>query len=258
MALPSRSKRIVLALDHSHDPQALALALLLARHLHCDIETLFVEDTDLLRLAQLPFSREVSLQSAILRPIDSERLQRELRQQAQESKRRLEQASHKNQIQSSFAVVRDSVSDLLQSIAQPDYFILGRRPQTPSWEVSVNGPIITLFDGSKESQLALQTAARAAPRNQLLVLVPTKSIEGFNQLQQQAFSQLQSLATSARFLTIPGDDITIISETVRSYRASTLILPYRKQFTEKRALTTLLERWGGSLLLVRHANGTSS
>ena len=50
-------RRILVALDASaHSHAALAAAVALAARLHAEIEGLFVEDINLLRLAELPFT----------------------------------------------------------------------------------------------------------------------------------------------------------------------------------------------------------
>lgn len=55
----------------------------LARELEAEFLGLFVEDADLLRLASLPFAREVGLASASLLAMDVAALERQLRLQAQ-------------------------------------------------------------------------------------------------------------------------------------------------------------------------------
>jgi len=64
---------------HGARPEAAAR---LARELEAEFLGLFVEDADLVRLASLPFAREVGLASASLLSMDLSGLERQLRAQA--------------------------------------------------------------------------------------------------------------------------------------------------------------------------------
>ena len=65
-------RRILVALDASrHSLAALEAAAELAARLKAELVGLFVEDIDLLRLAGLPFAREIRYPSAIIQQLDS-------------------------------------------------------------------------------------------------------------------------------------------------------------------------------------------
>ena len=63
------SLRILVALDASpYSHAAIEVATILAADLRAELQALFIEDIDLLRLAALPFTREVDETSASMRP----------------------------------------------------------------------------------------------------------------------------------------------------------------------------------------------
>ena len=61
------SRRILVAIDTSpHGSAALEAAARLATELRAELEGLFIEDINLLRLAGLPFAREIQLGDGVL------------------------------------------------------------------------------------------------------------------------------------------------------------------------------------------------
>lgn len=76
-------ERIIVLLDSSRAARAaLAAAAELAARREARLLGLFVEDTDLLRSASLPFGREIGFTSGRIRPISTTDMERRLRQQA--------------------------------------------------------------------------------------------------------------------------------------------------------------------------------
>ena len=63
-------EKILVSLDSSkHSLAALLAAVQLARHFDADLKGIFVEDTTLLSLAEMPFRQEVGEYTAIVREI---------------------------------------------------------------------------------------------------------------------------------------------------------------------------------------------
>ena len=76
-------ERIVVALDASpHSLAALRAAAQLAATIQAELYGLFVEDSDLLRLCDLPFCQEIGSFSATVRRLDSRSVERTLRVRA--------------------------------------------------------------------------------------------------------------------------------------------------------------------------------
>ena len=104
-------RRILVALDASpHSQAALEAASELADVLKAELVGIFVEDVNLLRLAGLPFAREVGYPSGTDRPLDSPSMERELRIQAEQARQTLAGVAVRRQIRWSFRVVRGQVA----------------------------------------------------------------------------------------------------------------------------------------------------
>ncbi len=125
-ALVSR-RRIVVALDASAQSRtALEAAAKLAATLEADLSGVFVEDADLLRLAELPFAREVVPGLPARRVADAVAMERTLRRLAAQAQRELEELSLRYRVASSFTVVRGHVlQELLEAASGADIFALG-------------------------------------------------------------------------------------------------------------------------------------
>ena len=73
-------RRILVALDASaHSLAAVEAAARLAEKVDAELEGLFVEDVNLIRLARLELAREIDVLSARLRDLESQQLERQLR-----------------------------------------------------------------------------------------------------------------------------------------------------------------------------------
>ena len=120
-------KRILVALDTSaHSHAALEAAASMAARLDAELLGLFVQDLQLLQLAQLPFAREVGLTSAGRRTLDVKSMEVALNAQAQKAKTVFEATAHRHGLQCSFRVTRGHVvAELLAASAGVDLLALG-------------------------------------------------------------------------------------------------------------------------------------
>ncbi|MDX1434271.1 MAG: hypothetical protein R3286_17655, partial [Gammaproteobacteria bacterium] len=79
-----RSRRILVAITAPRRSRhMLAAAAALARRMHAELEALFVEDAELLGVADLPVTHEIDLAGGGIRALDSGRLARAMRAEAQ-------------------------------------------------------------------------------------------------------------------------------------------------------------------------------
>jgi hypothetical protein len=173
---PSRiaTRRIAVALDASdHGLRLLELAAGVAALLEAELEGIFVEDTQLLSSAGLPFLRELRLATLDEPALDVERLQREMRAVARRVREALEQSARTCGVTCSFRVWRgDLEAEILAAAVDAELFALGRigrfaplgkrlkgtRPRRATGDLTVG----VLFDGSEAAARALATAAELA------------------------------------------------------------------------------------------------
>ncbi len=173
------ARRILVALDSSsYGLAALEAAAKLAVEARAELEGLFVEDINLLRLAGLPFAQEVTYPSAAPRPLDVTSVENALRDRADEVRRALAEACHRVSVRWSFRVTRGPVTrTTLEAGAAADLLIMGRQSSTIAasrrWRLRRAGTILVVFDGSEASQRALEVATRLGrneSRNVVVVL----------------------------------------------------------------------------------------
>ncbi len=103
-------RRVVVATAAPGAAAALATAVELARAMHADLRGVFVESTDLLALATLPFAGEVGFPSPGRRALDVESMQRGLRAQARRVERELASVVAGRPLRWSFDVVRSRMT----------------------------------------------------------------------------------------------------------------------------------------------------
>ncbi len=118
--------RLVVELAHStSDPETLRCFAQFARLLDLELHGLFVEDEALLALADLPFAREIRLPTHDWGPMDTDRLERELQQQATMIRRRLEAAVRAAGVANGFEVLRgDPGTCLVEQARATDIIVL--------------------------------------------------------------------------------------------------------------------------------------
>ena len=103
-------RRILVGLDSSPTSlRGLAVAAEMAARLDAELVGLFVEDDNLLRLARLPHSYEIGLQSARSRNLDPDAISRLFKQMAERARQALRRAAERENVRCSFEVARGSV-----------------------------------------------------------------------------------------------------------------------------------------------------
>jgi hypothetical protein len=95
----------------------LATAAQIAAAMGLDIEGLFIEDEELLGLAALPFVTELTPGSAVARPMEPARLEKEMRAAAGALQQALERAARMTRANWRFASVRGEIGAVLSTAA---------------------------------------------------------------------------------------------------------------------------------------------
>jgi nucleotide-binding universal stress UspA family protein len=150
-------RRIVVGLDFGPQSRpALEAAASLAGDLDAELEALFVESEELLRMAGMPFAREVGVGSASARRLDPAALERTLEAHARQARRALAALAEARPLRWRLRVTRGSVTEELVATATPDDLtVVG----IPGW-------------GAEALRLAPETPAT------LLVLPPSGRFRG--------------------------------------------------------------------------------
>lgn len=229
MNLPSNElpiRRILVALDaSSHSLAALQSAAGLAAKLGAELLGLFVEDSNLLQLAGLPFAREVGGVAGGVRRLDSPAMERSLMAQAERSRLALAAIAEPWRLRWSFRVVRGSVAEeVLAAAYEVDLVSIGKMGRQPSIggrlgptarSVAAAAPrsvlltkhaiparhgVGVIFEGTPSAVKALWAAARLAhEEGGLSVLIPAADGATAQRLEDQAAQLLHSRGWSARY-----------------------------------------------------------
>jgi nucleotide-binding universal stress UspA family protein len=157
---------ILVAMDTSpHGSAALEVAARLATELRAELHGLFIEDINLLRLAGLPFTREIDYSSGTSRPLDIETMEQSLRTRAEGVRRAIEETAQRMNLRWSFRISRGSLAQMMfTETLEADLLLIGREMDSPTLSpvTAQGGPIMVIDEGSRSSNRLFDTAARLA------------------------------------------------------------------------------------------------
>ena len=155
--------RIVVVIDASRRSRAaLEAAASLAARFQAELGGLFVEDADLLRVAELPFARETGYSSPPRRILVSE-IERSLRARAEELRRVVEARAKQADLRWSFRVKRGGLTpSTIGASEEADLLIVGHE-RTPPGPAGVEGEaVLVVCDETPRGRRALEIGLRIA------------------------------------------------------------------------------------------------
>jgi nucleotide-binding universal stress UspA family protein len=217
----SISERVVVALNVlRHDIGMLELAAQLAARKQAQLIAVYVEETNLINLAELPFAIEVDRICASERKVDLPRLMRALRSNAEQIQQTLDRLNERLQIDVSFRTVRGHfVSAVLSEIEQIDVVFLSKSEpyRSNARKTTAIYPIWVVFDGSRGAERALQVAVELAELTEsslLHVVLPAKTDAESEALRQLALKCCVR-STAVHFVTVYPLDVSNLLRSMR-------------------------------------------
>jgi nucleotide-binding universal stress UspA family protein len=277
-------RRIVVAVDGT--PTSLAALEAtgeLASAWGAEVVGLFVEDTNLLRMASLPFAREVGSHSGAYRAVNPDVFERQFRSQAERARNTLWYMAERFRLSASFFVARGSVrAELLKALRDADMLSMGKGGRSVaarlglgtnakalaaeaggivlqfSHVASVSGPPAVVYDGSAVSDRALGAAAELARAlaTRLMVLCPAEAELSRMELEEKAKTTLQDQHTTLEFRQILTRNVPDLARYVRSSGANVAVVPTTSPLLPREAIETLLSRFFGPVMLVGNSADT--
>jgi nucleotide-binding universal stress UspA family protein len=211
-------ERVVVPLDAaSENRTTIDTAVRLAARAKASVHGVFVEDEDLLRLAHLPFARQITL-AAGAEPFTTQQVELHLRTSAERARRDLAAAAKRHAVTSSFEIVRGGSEHALLSATQHDLVVANAltRPVGGGFRVECRwwsaielapGPFLLaqgswdrggsvamlLGDRGLASVRLIQTAAQIAEfRDGLLIVICPPAIAQAKDLEQWIAKQLDA------------------------------------------------------------------
>lgn len=267
-------RRILVALDVSEQSRAaLESAARLAAGLQAELVGLFVEDSELLQVAELPVTRLIGPQGPAR--LDAALLRRAFRVQAAEARQTLERTAEQWHVKWSFQVTRGAAAEAVVAEArQFDLVALGRtsRPAARtaplgatarqaalsascSVLVSRGGqrpgcPLLALYEGTNRLLPIAADLSRVYACG-LIVKVAARDPESAAELEAEARGWLQKHGIPGRIERATGTDPQALRDIVRESNAGLLVLDPRGPLTAQLDLESLLEQQEVPVLLLR-------
>lgn len=263
--------RIVVALDApGFGDVAIEIAREVASAPSFELLGLFVEDQWLLEHAKSPLAREIVM-SGLERPLETGRLERQLRAEATRVRGLFEAAAAQAGIRHGFRVARgELVEELLRAAANAEAIVVAltrserRRGASlgalaraglrallfarESWLTGRN--IVAVVEASRESRESLRVAARLAERTRSsLYLLATAEARA----DVSTLAQIEELRTRGVALQLLAPPSQLTADAIaRSARdARLLVVPSRGAQEEQDLVEQLLEKTRAALLLIR-------
>jgi nucleotide-binding universal stress UspA family protein len=276
-------RRILVAVDASpHSQAALEAAVELASRFQAELVVLFVEDINIVKIAQLPFVHEVGQYSARDSHMEVARIEQSLRSRS----RRIEALFHslvaRKSVRGTFRVTRGIVgSEIRRAAQEADILMVGRAGWSQIWArrlgstaraacrsdapgvtavlvegKQISSPIVAVYDGSAVGDRALALAATLVERldGLLRLILLARDAEELPKLQSLVGTRLASFDIAPRlFPVVEGRSApsSRLAAAIRLQEGRTLILPGRTSICEDDALLDLIEDIDVPVLVVR-------
>jgi len=272
-------QRIVIALDATaRSAQLLEAAAHLAQQLNVELVGLFVEDSNLLRLSELPFTQEVGSYSPLRRPLQLATLERQLRSQAAALQRTIGEVATRYHVPWSFQVLRGPIAtELRKAAAATDLFVVGRSRQRHSGRAPLGStaraviveaprlpmvlhqttvwqpPVVVVYDGSAAAQRALYLATRlsAAEDVPLVVVLVSEGEGNARDLRQRVATWLHERNLRAHYQWLARANIARLLNIVVAAQSGAVILPSNGLTPRDAALLELLDELQCPVFLVQ-------
>ncbi len=272
-----KRQRILVALDGSRESlAALEAAVSLAEELDADLIGLFVEDVNLLRLAQMPFAREIHMTTARLRALTGEDMSQAMRLQAARARRALQEAAKRAQVESEFQIMRGLVpASVVAAAVDADLLILGRFSRSVSrrrlgstakaalaqarrtilltrQRLAIDRSVLVTFDDTDLSWRALRKAAALShPNYPLMVLLLTPTLAEAEKWRAEVSVWLEERNQQANFRQLTEATMPRLLHVVQAENCDLLIMGSERLPVAAETAVSLLNQLDCSLMLVR-------
>lgn len=270
-------RRILVAVDaSSHSLAALRAAADLAADLDAELLGLYVEDIHLLRLADLPFSRELFTFSSLPRQLGRGQMETELRAQARQARRAMEALAARGHLRWSFRVTQGVITvELLSAAQESDLIILGksgwsglRRLGSTARAIAAEAPGLAMilqkdkrlklpfglvYDGSASAQRALPAATSLlrGKDDRLMVIILAETLEDARRLQSEVHGRLREQGLQGHYRWLVQPDAQKMLSIMSAEYCGFLVLPGKSELLPAQEVEELLNRMECPVLVVR-------
>jgi nucleotide-binding universal stress UspA family protein len=269
-------RRILVPVDASPGSLAtLVRAVDLAGKLEAELLGLFVEDIELLRLADSPYARELVYFSAAEIPLSRENMETKLKAQSVQARKALEIAGAHAQVRWTFRTVRgDVLAEILAAAVQVDLLAIDKsgplrqrfRMGTalaqmaataipllilPEHGVAPSSRVLTQYDGSPWAQRRLLAAAELARlgASGVTVLLPLDDQQGIVVMRKEVDAMLGGKKIDVRYRQINLREEQSLLRALQAENAGVLVLSCSEMLRDLQLVEDLLHETQAALLL---------
>ena len=272
-------RRIMVAHDGSaHANAALEAAVALAQRLHAELEGIFVQDTDLAKLAALPVGREIQFLTGKGRDFTNEEFDAQNSEQELCAKRAIAAAAGRARVSHVFRVVRGRVdAEVINAAGGADLLIVGIGSMSPGGYTRLGGtaramaeraPLsvmiskpgvrqigrpMVIYDGTAGAERALHAAVRifGGGENGIAVLVDSENGARWQGLRKQVADKLDSLDVPGRYIHGADPEPDQLCRYAAEFGANMLVIPADSRAVSGARRQRILESIACPVLFVR-------
>ncbi len=272
-------RRIIVAMDSSVHAQAAAEAAVgLAVRFEAAVEGLFVEDVNLINLAEHPLGRLVSFPSGIAGALDRGAVERFIRYECSSAQRALQTVAKRRGLRAGFRILRGRVdSEILAAASEADLLVVGLAGRSGSSRgrpgslalaaaerapgsvliyrtgVSPSGDPLVCFDGLHGSVKALDAAISLPRENNRKIRVALVPSEAFaaTALREKVEKLLSYRGLNAQIVECTPQNLEQLCRFAASSGTNAIVLAAESPVLQGEGLRRLLTNANCPLLLVR-------
>lgn len=254
----TRINRILVALDASAANQNILRAgIMLASYFHSRLNVLFIQDSDLISAAELPFVREVVYGLPSGRAIDVAGMERSIQLQTAQLRKLVASVAQQNRIEIAFDVLRGNVARTLCEISsQTDLLVIGKNSlsQGKSRKVGsitrsvmssvqcdlvvlhygsqIDRPVVTSFTGSEASLRAVSLAIDLAheDHDQLIIILPATDDLKYQQLSKTIEDNFNTQQLQVSLVRIYDNTVDQVLHVIQQFHGRILLLESGSNF----------------------------
>lgn len=244
-------RRVLAAYDAAASDQVSLSALAeIAARLEAELDLLFVEDIDLVRVAGLPPARQINMRTGAAGPLALGELEAEMRAAGARLRRRLADAATRRHVRWSFRTVRgEAIDEVLLASEAADLLVLRHRGGWARSRSAVPDPaaiarrasrsVLLLLPGAEAPRspavlyrqgdqggraLALAARLATAGNSTLDILVPTRKLIGAATHQVEALAGSGETAAPIRCQIVGLAEGDVLSDAVERARKRLLVI----------------------------------
>ena len=283
---PFPIRRILVAIDASADSwTALDAAAELAAETDGEILGLFVEDINLLRLAESPYALEIVFPTAAGAPLDRARMESQLRAHSARAERAVAAAGKREEVRWSFRSIRGEVTAEIRAAAGgADLLAIGRSAWSLGLQARVsatalepaksitpllllsdrglpaNARMVVHYDGSGGSQraLAVATQLKRSQRTGMSVLLAAPDSEAALKLQEEVKPLIRGAKIEVRYRRVSLGDQADLLRALSAESPALFVLGSRIPDGGQASLERVLRQADVSLLLLENGEGNAN